>query len=82
MKARIIRIGNSRGLRIPKPLIEQVGLGEDVEMVVREHALVITPIGRPRAGWGEAFRPMAARGDDRLVDEPRTTRWDEEAWEW
>ena len=54
MKARIVRIGNSRGIRIPKPLIEQTGLGEDVEIVM----------GRPRAGWVEALRAMAGHGDD------------------
>ena len=82
MKARIVRIGNSRGLRIPKPVIEQIGLGDDVEMVVREGALIITPLGRPRAGWSEAFRVMAERGDDRLLDEPRPTAWDEDEWQW
>jgi len=82
MKAHIVRIGNSRGVRIPKPVIEQIGLGDDIEMVVREGALVITPLGRPRAGWAEAFRSMAERGDDRPIDEPRATRWDETEWEW
>jgi antitoxin MazE len=75
-------VGNSRGIRIPKPVIEQIGLGDEVEMVVREHALIVTPVGRPRAGWGDAFRTMAASGDDRLIDEPRSTRWEDEAWEW
>jgi antitoxin MazE len=82
VKARIVRIGNSRGIRIPKPLIEQTGLTEDVEIVVQGNALVISPAGRARAGWGEAFRTMAARGDDRLLDEPRPTRWDEDEWRW
>jgi len=82
MKSRIVRIGNSRGVRIPKPVIEQIGLGDDIEMVVREGALVITPLGRPRAGWGEAFRAMAERGDDRPIDEPRPTAWDEDEWQW
>jgi len=72
MKARIVRIGNSRGIRIPKPLIERTGLGEDVEIVV----------GRPRAGWIEAFRAMAGHGDDELLDEARPTRWDEDEWQW
>ena len=82
MKTRIVRIGNSQGVRIPKPLIEQIGLEGDVEMMVRDRSLIITPLGRPRAGWGEAFREMATRGDDRLLDEPRGTRWDEKEWEW
>ncbi len=82
MKARIVRIGNSRGIRIPKPLIEQTGLGEDVEIVVQGNALVISPIGRARAGWLEAFRAMARHGDDELLDEAQSTRWDEDEWRW
>lgn len=82
MKTRIVRIGNSRGIRIPKPLIEQTGLGEDVEMVVQGNALLICPVGRPRAGWGEAFRAMAAHGDDELLDKARLTRWDADEWQW
>lgn len=82
MKARIVRIGNSRGIRIPKPLIAQTGLGEDVEMVVQGNALVISPVSRSRAGWGEAFEAMAARGDDALLDKGRPTRWDEDEWQW
>ena len=82
MKARLVRIGNSRGIRIPKPLIEQTGLGDDVEMVVQGNALVISPVGRPRSGWGEAFRAMAAQGDDERVDKDRPTRWDADEWQW
>lgn len=82
MKARIVRIGNSRGIRIPKPLIEQTGLRDDVEIVVQGNTLVISPAGRPRAGWDEAFRAMASHGDDQLLDEPRPTRWDEDEWRW
>jgi antitoxin MazE len=82
MKARIVRIGNSRGIRIPKPLIDQTGLGDDVKIVVQGNTLVISPLDCPRAGWVEAFRAMAAHGDDRLLDAIRPTRWDEDEWRW
>jgi antitoxin MazE len=82
MKARIIRIGNSRGIRIPKPLIEQTGLGDAVEIAVQGNTLVISPVGRPRAGWIEVFRAMAVHRDDQLLDETRPTRWDEDEWQW
>ena len=82
MKARIVRIGNSRGIRIPKPLIEQSGLGTDVELVVQGNTLVISPVASPRAGWGDAFKGMAARSDDELLDETRRTRWDIDEWQW
>jgi len=84
MKTRIVRIGNSRGVRIPKPLLEQAGLGGDVQIRVEGRRLVIEPARRPRAGWAAAFREMAKRGDDALLDDvpPAATKWDEEEWEW
>jgi len=84
MKARIVKIGNSRGVRIPKPLIQQTGLTGEVELVVEENRLVISPLQRPRSGWAEAFRAMAAAGDDALVDTEavRPTRWEKDEWEW
>jgi len=82
MKARIVRIGNSQGIRIPKPLIEQTGLDGDVEVAVRGNTLVISSARQPRAGWAEAFRAIAQRGDDRLIDEARPTRWDKDEWRW
>jgi antitoxin MazE len=68
MRARVVRIGNSRGVRIPKPLIEQVGLQDEVEIAVEGNSLIIRAAARPRAGWATAFRSMAERGDDRLLD--------------
>lgn len=68
MKTRIIRIGKSHGIRIPKPLLEQIGLKGEVEISVRAERLVITPAAPPRAGWASAFREMARNGDDALLD--------------
>jgi antitoxin MazE len=84
MKTRIINIGNSRGIRIPKPLIEQTGLTDEVEISVRENALLIRAAGRPRAGWADAFKRMATQGDDHGLDvePPLPTQFDEDEWEW
>ncbi len=82
MKARLIRIGNSRGVRLPKPLIEEAGLREEVELHVREGAVVISSRREPRAGWAEAARQMRERDDDRLLDQPTGTRFDEKEWLW
>lgn len=82
MKARLVRIGNSRGVRIPKPLIEQAGLTEDVNLVVREGEIVITRIASPREGWATAAEDLAARGEDQLIGAPVSTRFDLEEWEW
>jgi len=82
--ARIIRIGNSQGVRIPKPLLEQSGLGENVELDVRANEIVIRAARRPRSGWDDAFAAMAARGDDAPIEGPwsPSSAWDEEEWRW
>ena len=83
MKAELIRIGNSQGIRIPKPLIEQCGLGKSVELTVKDNALVITPEHAVRGGWDDAFITMAAAGDDAaLLPDDVTSDWDESEWEW
>jgi len=82
MKARIIQIGNSRGVRIPKALLEQTGLTEDVQIVAQADEIIIRSARPPRAGWEDGFRRMAERGDDRLLDKPRPTLFDETEWEW
>lgn len=83
MKTTLIPIGNSRGVRIPKPFIEQCGLAEQVEMDVRDGMILIHAPRQPRAGWEAAFVRMARAGDDKLLDgQPISTRWDEEDWQW
>jgi antitoxin MazE len=82
LKTQIIRIGNSRGVRIPKLLIDRLGLGSEVEIAVKRDQLVIRPASRPRQGWDEQFRAMAERGDDRLLDKPTPTHWDINEWKW
>ena len=82
LKARIIKIGNSHGVRIPKVWLEQLDLGEEVEMAVESDQIVIRPAHHPRDNWAQQFREMAARGDDQLLDRPTLTRWDQDEWEW
>ncbi len=82
MKTKLVRIGNSRGVRLPKPLIEQAGLFEDVELSVQGATIVISPARGARSGWAEAARTLAARGEGRLLDAPVTTRFDRDEWEW
>ena len=82
MKARIVRVGNSRGIRIPKLLLDQAGLAEDVELHAEPGRIIIEAVRQPRAGWAEAARRMAECGDDGLLDAPTPTRFDDEEWEW
>jgi antitoxin MazE len=84
MRARIVRIGNSQGIRIPKLILEQTSLKDEVELRVQDHEIVITRAQKPRAGWETVFRQIAKSGSDQLLDAPllSSTRWDKEEWEW
>jgi len=85
MVTKIVKIGNSRGIRIPKIILDQIGLADEVELEVKDKQLIIRPSKRPRENWDDAFRAMAENGDDQLLDaESLATqnRWDEEEWEW
>ena len=69
MKTAIIRIGNSRGIRIPKTFLEQCQLRDEVEMEIRDDGLLIRPLWQStRSGWDDAFRRVRKHGDDALVD--------------
>ncbi len=81
MRAPIIKIGNSRGLRLPKPIIEQCGFENEVEIEVRNNEVIIRPVKKPRHNWEEAFKKMAKKRDDQLIEFPNS-HWDEEEWEW
>ena len=81
MKASIIQIGNSQGLRIPKPIIQQCGFENEVELEVQDKKLIIKPLTKSRNKWNKAFKSMAANGDDKLIEFP-ANQWDEEEWEW
>lgn len=59
MRGKLVRIGNSRGVRLPKALIEEAGLGDDLEITVRDGAIVIARARKVREGWAEAFKHMA-----------------------
>lgn len=81
-KTRIVKIGNSRGIRVPKILLEQAQLPDEVELHAEPGRLVVLGARRPRMGWAEAARAMSKQGHDDLLDEPTPTRFDREEWEW
>ncbi len=84
IKTRLVKIGNSQGIRIPKVLLDQVGLTNEIELEVQGDHLVLRAARRPRDGWDEQFRRMAEHNDDRLLDpDVRSgTSWDEAEWSW
>ena len=84
LKTRVVKIGNSQGIRIPKFVLEQFHLSDEIELLAQDGLLVVRPVAHPRAGWAELCRRMAERGDDQLLDPEVTTTssWDESEWEW
>ncbi len=84
MRTRIIKIGNSQGIRIPKLFLEQSKLREEVEMEAQGDQIILRSVTYPRQGWDEAFQEMAQQGDDQLLDEDlmRQSQWDQEEWQW
>ncbi len=84
MKSKLVRIGNSRGVRLPKTVLEQCGFEDIVELDVQDNRVVIRPAHESRSGWDEAFAKMAERGDDRLLDADADlgTDWDQAEWRW
>ncbi len=84
MKTRIVKIGNSQGIRIPKLFLERSNLAEEVELEAQDNQIVIRSLRRPRQDWEEAFLAMSESGDDSLLDESllAQTQWDEAEWQW
>jgi antitoxin MazE len=88
MKTDLVRIGNSRGIRIPKPFIEQCGLGETVELRVVNDCLIISPGRQPRQGWDDAFRASGHASSDRAVQDElmlesaEPNEFDHKEWRW
>jgi antitoxin MazE len=82
IRTRIVKIGNSQGIRIPKPLLEHSGISEEVEIEVQDNCLIVRAVSRNRSGWEEAFAKMAEQHDDVLLYEITATEWDNLEWEW
>jgi antitoxin MazE len=84
LRTKLIKIGNSQGIRLPKTLLEQSGILGEVEIELQAEGIMIRPIAPlpARSGWEKAFAEMNAQGDDRLLDQPTATAWEETEWEW
>ena len=82
VRSKVVKIGNSRGIRIPKTLLEQADLTDEVEMTVEGNKLVIQSARHHRQGWEAKFVEMAQHGDDHLLDESVPTSLDESEWIW
>jgi len=85
MRTKVVKIGNSRGIRIPKSLIDESGLKNEVELEISEGQIIVKPVSKNRESWDEEFKKMAKNKDDILLDSVtliEQSRWDNEEWEW
>ncbi len=67
MKTTIIQIGNSRGLRLSKTILEKYNIKDKVEMILEKGQIILKPISNPRKNWEKAFEEMRENNDDRLL---------------
>ncbi len=82
MKIELVRVGNSRGIRIPKPLIEQCGFGDSVELRIENNHLVVIASRQPREGWEETFRVAGSSLSDEVLLDDAPSHFDREEWRW
>ena len=85
MITKVIKIGNSRGIRIPKSIIDQSGIRNEVELEVKGDRIIIKSLSEIRKNWDIAFQKMAKNGDDKILDENsilNQNSWDNEEWTW
>lgn len=67
MEAAIIQIGNSKGLRLSKTILEKYNIKDKVEMILEKGQIILKPIDTPRKGWEKEFEKMAKNNDDKLL---------------
>jgi antitoxin MazE len=79
----IIKIGNSKGIRIPKSLLEQCGFDKEAELTIEENKIIISPVATARQHWESKFSAMAKQGDDKLEDDSLLdNHFDHQEWSW
>lgn len=84
IKVKLIRIGNSKGIRLFKSLIEQYNMKDEVLLEAKKDSIVIRPVENPRAGWEKSFEKMRLKGDDVLLDKGTEleSEWNQAEWQW
>ena len=82
MRVELVRIGNSRGIRIPKPIIDQCGLEDEVELQVDNGRLVIAAAHQPREGWEKAFRAVGSSNQEEMLTGEFSNQFDQDEWRW
>jgi len=80
MEVSVIKIGNSKGIRFSKTLLEKYNIRDAVDLIMEKGQIIIKPLSKPRKGWEKAFKEMNENGDDKLFiadifDEENIEEW-------
>ena len=67
MEVSVVRIGNSKGIRLSKTLLERYNIKDSVDLILEKGQIILRPLSTPRKGWEKAFKEMNENGDDRLL---------------
>lgn len=67
MRAQVIKIGNSKGLRLSKAILDRYNIKDNVELILEDNQIILRPIDEPRKGWRETYKKMAERAEDKLI---------------
>ncbi len=81
MIAKVIKIGNSKGIRIPNQILKDMNIENQVELIISDSKdeIILKPIHRVREGWSESFKKMRSESADKLVIDDSLDLKD---WEW
>lgn len=81
MEVKVVQIGNSKGIRLPKSVIEDCRIGETVELTVENGKIILNPAKKPREDWAESFKDMHKKGlDAQVIDD--SLDLDTQEWTW
>lgn len=80
MEIPIINIGNSKGIRLPKSILDQYDIKESIEIILEKGRIILKPKSTPRKGWAKAFKLMHENGDDQLLIDDVFSDEDFEEW--
>jgi antitoxin MazE len=67
MEIQVVKIGNSKGIRLSKTLLERYNIRDKLEIIFEKGYLILKPVSKPRSGWEEAFKKMHDNKDDQLL---------------
>jgi antitoxin MazE len=78
MQVSVVQIGNSKGIRLSKVLLEKYQIGNKVELVLEDDHIVLKPLAEPRKNWEASFAEMHQNGEDKLLIDSvfENEKWD------